>query len=302
MQSLPHPALLLESEPGLCFVCTGLGPRETEATCPLEAPSVSQPDPQPFLAGSVLRAEGLHYLLAPCWVPRLPLGLAGGSVLVREGGGGREGVRVWQAGTASSLPPPRHRPLPGLPSQQCAAAEAGSASWGPSLSLQPPGCQQLPARVMHISQLPGWLLRFPSSEQPVPHIEFSVLNTQRSFCFSWLDLVIHPGSHLKGKGSGVRGLDKGSGSPTASCWTLDKSLLLCLGRTQAQRDPCLPTPSASSGPALGFLPVRVERMHGWPQGFSLAEGFEAPSIKWRVEFPVPEAGFHSVTCSWPIGY
>ena len=132
-------------------MCAGLGPRETEATCPQEAPSVPSALPGWLCA----RAEGLHYspgsLLgpqAPCWV-----------WLVRGAGESWEGGL--QKGEAGCPLPPRplpapHHPLPGLPSQLGAAAEAGSCQLGP-LSVPPaPGCQQLPAHLMHISQLP-WL-------------------------------------------------------------------------------------------------------------------------------------------------
>lgn len=185
---------------------------------------------------------------------------------------GREGCRREKPAPPFLLLAPTSPPLPpsGLPYQQCAAAEAGSCQLGP-LSVPPaPGCQHfLPMRCVSPSST-GWLLRFPSSEQPAPHIEFSVLNTQRSFCFSWLDLVIHPGSHLKGKGScSQRAWTKALAPPLppAGPWT---SHSLPGGGPRLRETPISPHPQRLLWPCSGpFLPVQVECMHKWPQGFSL---------------------------------
>ena len=219
---------------------------------------------------------------------------------------GREGCRREKPG--APLPPrplpASHRPLPGLPSQQCAAAEAGSCQLGPLSVLPAPGCQQLPAHVMHISQLP-WLAS-----------PFSIIratsSTYRILCFKYsakfLFFLVGPSDppRLTPQGEGVlesEGLDKGSSSPTASCWTLDKSLLLCLGEDPGSERPLSPpTPSASSGPALGFSYLcRWNACISGLRASAFAEGFVAPSIKWWVDFPVPGSWVSLCDLLWPIG-
>ena len=110
------------------------------------------------------------------------------------------------------------------------------------------------------------------------------------------------------QGEGVlesEGLDKGSGSPTASCWTLDKSLLLCLGEDPGSERPLSPAPPPPA-PPLALL--WASYLCGWNACISglrasaFAEGFEAPSIKWRVEFPVPGSWVSLCDLLWPIGY
>lgn len=186
---------------------------------------------------------------------------------------GREGRRREKLGTLPSpaplpLSPPLLLPPQSSPTSSDLSGSAAVLLQGQALPAPAPLCPSGP-RVPAAScrcippGLHGWLLRFPSSEQPVPRIEFSVLNTQRSFCFSWLDLVIHPGSHLKGKGSDSTVWTRAPALllPRAGPWTSHSSF--AQGRTRAQRGPLVSPPSISSGPGLGLPHLRqVECISG----------------------------------------
>lgn len=231
------------------------------------------PIPQPSLAGSVL--QGLRGCIS-----QAPLA-SGWVWLVRGAGESWEGGQEEGEAGHSPLPcSPSPSPLPSSsPSQSSPTSSHLSSSaavllQGQALPAPAPLCPSGP-RVPAAScrcippGLHGWLLRFPSSEQPVPRIEFSVLNTQRSFCFSWLDLVIHPGSHLKGKGSWSQTVWTRAPAlllPCAGPWTSHSSF--AQGRTRAQRGPpCLPTQHLF-WPWPGPSSPTTGGMHKWPQGLS----------------------------------
>ena len=265
MQSLPYPAFLGSNQGSACV--RWLGTRGARGSlspggslCALSLP----------LSPSVLPAEGLHYSPGSPLGPQAPrwVWLVRGASESWEGG-----LQKGEAGhsPSSSSPPPLPLSLRlGCHLSSVLLQRQALASWGPSLSLQPQGASSfLPMRCVSPSST-GWLLCFPSSEQPAPHIEFSVLNTQRSFCFSWLDLVIHPGLHLKGKGSwSQRAWTKAPAPPLppAGPWT---SHSLPGGGPRLRETPISPHPQCLLWPCFGpFLPVQVECMHKWPQGFSL---------------------------------
>ena len=90
--------------------------------------------------------------------------------------------------------------LPLTVSPWCSPQGQALTSSGSSLSLQSWGASRFLTMLSPQALLVGFSAS-PSPEQPVPCMKIlSILKTQGNFCFSWLDLVIHPGSCCKGLG------------------------------------------------------------------------------------------------------